>query len=338
MHLGESKVDRDIQAIGLFSGGLDSILAVRLILDQGLSVEAMHAILPVHDPSLLEWVERATRSSGVPLYTLSLEQEFFDLVRHPRYGYGSGANPCLDCHILILQKAGQRMRELGASFVFTGEVLGERPMSQHREALRLVERQSGLEGRLLRPLSARLLPPTIPEGEGLVDRSRLLDISGRSRKPQLALVQQYGIAEYPSPGGGCRLTDPGFARRTRDLLTQQPDFSRNDFDLLKVGRHFRLSPQIRVVSGRTKEENRRIVELAQEGDHLLEVQGLGSPVTLLRGPAGAESIPLAAAITARYSDARTEEVTVHYGTTYPDLVETVVVRPAGQELLDRLRV
>ena len=326
------------QAIGLFSGGLDSILAVRLMLDQGLVVEALHAILPVHGTELLPRVERATGRLGVPLYTVNLEEEFFDLLRHPRYGYGSGMNPCLDCHILILRKAGERMRQVGASLVFTGEVLGERPMSQHRQALGLVERQSGLEGYLLRPLSAQLLPPTIPEQEGLVDRGRLLAIRGRSRKPQLALAQQYGISEYPSPGGGCLLTDPGFARRTRDLLAHRPDFSRNDFDLLKVGRHFRLSSEVRVISGRTEAENRWVVELARPGDLLFEVKGPGSPVTLLRGPAGAEAIRIAAAVTARYSDARAAEVQVHYGASYPELAEAVAVRPAEQELLDRLRV
>jgi tRNA U34 2-thiouridine synthase MnmA/TrmU len=331
-------MENPIQGIGLFSGGLDSLLAICLLRDQGLRVEAMHAILPVHGPNLRLWVEQATARLGVPLYLLDLEEEFFQVLRRPRHGYGSGMNPCVDCHILLLRRAAERMREVGASFVFTGEVLGERPMSQNLAALQLVERESGLSGRLLRPLSARLLPPTIPEEEGLVDRSRLLDIRGRSRRVQLELARHYGLSGFPTPAGGCLLTDPGLSRRVRDLLQHRPDFSRSDFDLLRVGRHFRLSPQAKVVSGRNQEENARILELAKEGDLVFEVRGWGSPITLLRGPAGEEAIRLAAAITARYSDARTSPVRVYYGTRYPELEASLEVEPAAEEVLTRLRI
>jgi tRNA-specific 2-thiouridylase len=308
------------------------------MLGQNLSVEAMHVVLPMHGPGLRAWVEKSTARLGIPLHVLSLEEEFFEILRHPQHGYGSGMNPCLDCHILLLVKAAERMRQVGASLVFTGEVLGERPMSQHLKSLRLVERQAGLEGRLLRPLSARLLPPTIPEEEGLVDRERLLGIQGRSRKPQLALARHYGIDQFPTPGGGCMLTDPGLARRVRDLLDHKPDFGRTDFQLLKVGRHFRLSPRTKVVSGRDEAENERILELVQEGDLLFEVEGLGSPVTLLRGEVGEADVRVAAAITARYSDARTAPVVVHYGPVYTELGQAVEVERAPAELLDRLRV
>jgi tRNA-specific 2-thiouridylase len=331
-------MDRTIQAIGLFSGGLDSLLALRLIQDQGLAVEAFHAILPVHSPALLRRVQQVTAEIGVPFCTVSPEQEFFEILRHPRHGYGAGMNPCLDCRILILRHAARHMREVGASFVFTGEVLGERPMSQTRQGLDLVESQAGLPGRLLRPLSARLLPPTIAEEEGLVDRGRLLAIEGRRRQPQLALARQYGIREFPPPAGGCLLTNRESARRVHDLLDHQPDFSPNDFYLLKVGRHFRLSPRARVVAGRDEAENARIVELAQAGDLLFEVPDLGSPVALLRGAADDESIHLAAAITARYSDARATQVLVRYGPVYPDLARTIAVERAPQELLERLRI
>jgi hypothetical protein len=202
----------------------------------------------------------------------------------------------------------------------------------------LVERESGLEGRLLRPLSAQLLPLTLPEEEGLVERNRLLAIKGRSRKPQFALAEQYGIDEFPSPGGGCLLTDPGFSRRARDLLAHEPDFDRNDFELLKVGRQFRLSPRARVISGRKKAENERILELAREGDLLFEVRGYGSPITLLRGEAGPEAIATAAAITARYSDAHGIHIVVRYGTSYPDLTRAIIVESAEEALLDRMRL
>lgn len=327
-----------IDAIGLISGGLDSILALHLILEQGLNVEAMHVVLPVHGPEQRAAVERIAAQLGVPLHLVALEEAFFERLRHPDHGYGAGMNPCLDCRILVLSEARERMEEVGAAFVFTGEVVGERPMSQNLQALSLVERRSGLESRLLRPLSAKLLPPTIPEQEGLVDRSRLLDIRGRSRKPQFALAQQYGLADFPSPGGGCVLTDAGFSRRVRDLLAHRPDFGRTDFELLKIGRHFRLSPQAKAVSGRNEAENRRIIELAGVEDLLFEVRGVGSPVTLLRGPAGETAIEESAAITARYSDAAGPYVVVHYGRRYPYLDRTVTVEPARGEWLDRVRV
>lgn len=331
-------MDRPIQGIGLFSGGLDSILAVRLLLEQGLHLEALHVVLPVHRPELRAWVEEAAERLGVPLYVVVLEQEFFDILRRPRHGYGSGMNPCVDCHVLLLRQAAERMREVGASFVFTGEVLGERPFSQHRAALELVERKAGLEGRLLRPLSAQLLPPTIPEQEGLVDRSRLLAIQGRWRQPQKELARRFGIERYPHPAGGCFLTNRELARRVRDLLEHTPGFTRSDFELVRLGRHFRLSPKVKIVSGRDERENAHIVALAQEGDLFFEAAGLGSPVTLLRGPADEESIRIAAAITARYSDARADPVAVRYGPVYGRLEQTIAVERAGEEMLDRLRI
>jgi tRNA-specific 2-thiouridylase len=249
-------------------------------------------------------------------------------------------NPCLDCRILMFSRARERMEEMEAAFVFTGEVLGERPMSQRREAMRLIERESGLDGRLLRPLSARLLPPTIPEKEGLVDRDKLLAIEGRSRKPQMALAEQYNINDYPCPAGGCRLTDPGFARRMRDLVRHKENFDLNDVNLLKVGRHFRLSPEAKAVVGRNQEENHRILALAKEGDILFEVQDWGSPITLLRGQASEKEIHLAAAITVRYSDALGEasEVVVRYGSDYATLDEILRASSLKEDQLTELRV
>ncbi len=329
---------KPIQAIGLVSGGLDSMLAMRLILDQELSVEAVHVVLPVHRPGLRTRVLKLTDQLGVPLHIATLEEEFFEIVRRPRHGYGGGMNPCIDCHVLMLRVANERMRQVGASFVFTGEVLGERPVSQGWESLVLVERKSGLKGRLLRPLSARLLPPTIPEQEGLVDRSRLLDLEGRTRKRQLALARQYGFEEIPWPGGGCILTDAALVRRVRDLVDHKHDFSSNDFSLVRLGRHFRLSPEGWAVSGRNESENERIAGLAQEGDLLFEAQGFGSPVTLLRGVADEQAIRLAAAITSFYSDADTSTVVVHYGPSLAHLEQTVAVEPIEKVLLEQLRI
>ncbi len=326
-----------IQGIGLVSGGLDSLLAVYVLREQGVPVEAMHVTLPMHSARLRQAVERSIVPLGVPLHVVSLEQEFFEILRHPRYGYGSEVNPCIDCHLLLLRRAAERMQEVGASFVFTGEVLGERPMSQHRQALDLVERRAGLQGRLLRPLSARRLAETIPEQEGIVDRSRLLDIEGRWRRRQLDLVEKYGIDEYATPDGGCILTVPDSARRVRDLLKNQPDFAPNDFQLLKVGRHFRLGPRTRLVVGRDERDNSRIVELAQPGDLLFEVLACGSPVTLLRGEIDGEAMHLAAAVTARYSDAQGPQVLVNYGNA-GELGQAMLVERAPQELIEQLRV
>jgi len=327
-----------IQAIGLFSGGLDSILALRLMLDQGLSVEALHVILPVHGPENQAWVKAVTRRMGVPLSLVDAETEFLAIVRRPQHGYGAGMNPCLDCHALMLRLAAARMREVGASFVFTGEVLGERPMSQHQQGLDLVERKSGLQGRLLRPLSAQLLPPTIPEQEGLVDRDQLLAISGRRRVKQIALAEQYGIHEYPRPAGGCFLTKTDSARRLRNVIDHQDSFSPSDFYLVRLGRHFRLSPRTRVIVGRDKGENDRIVALAEAGDLFFEVPGTGSPVTLLRGEVDKETIQTVAAITARYSDAPAPRVVVRYGPAYPELGSEIEVEPLSPEMLEQLRI
>ena len=328
------------KAIALLSGGLDSTMAVKLILDQGIEVEALNFVTPFCTCNRQGRCEarHVAEEFGIPWKTIAVTEEFFRVIREPKHGYGSGMNPCLDCRILMFSQARERMEQIGAAFVFTGEVLGQRPMSQHRQAMRIIDRESGLDGRLLRPLSARLLEPTIPEKEGLVDREKLMAIKGRSRKPQMALAEEHGIADYPCPAGGCLLTDPGFARRMRDLVHSRPDFDLNDVNLLKVGRHFRLSPGAKAVVGRNEEENRRLLILVRQSDFLFEVKGCGSPVTLLRGEAGETEIHLAAAITARYSDAENDRVEVHYGTDYTVLNEAILVSPLNEDELTRLRI
>jgi hypothetical protein len=226
------------------------------------------------------------------------------MLKHPRHGYGKNMNPCIDCKVLILKKAAEYMREIGASFIATGEVLGERPMSQRRDALALIEKEAGLQRLVLRPLSARLLEATIPEESGLVNREALLDIHGRSRKPQMELAARFSITQYPSPAGGCLLTDPGFSRRLADLLRERPDFDSNDVQLLKVGRHFRLGPAMRAVVGRDDADNQKILALARRGDTLMELTELPGPLTLCRGPFTPEALRRAGSIAARYSKGR----------------------------------
>src|SRR4030042_4006498 len=196
------------------------------------------------------------------------------------------------------------MEEVGAAFIVTGEVLGQRPMSQRKDAMRLIEKEGGLEGFILRPLSAKVLPTTIPEKEGWVDREKLLNISGRSRKPQIELAKYFGIRDYPCPAGGCLLTDPGFAKRMKDLMLHIPDFSLNDVHLLKMGRHFRLSHLVKLIVGRNEEENQKIQTFAQGKDILLKVSNFPGPLSLLRGNLGEGDIEKAATITAHYSKAK----------------------------------
>jgi len=302
------------KAIALLSGGLDSTLAVELILDQGIEVEALNFVTPFCTCNRKGRCEAAyvAERFDISLEIIPLVEEFFQVVKRPKYGYGSGMNPCLDCRILMFSRARERMEEVGADFVFTGEVLGERPMSQRRDAMRVIERESRLDGRLLRPLSAKLLG-------------------------QMALAEERGINDYPCPAGGCRLTDPNFARRMRDLVYSTENFDLNDVNLLKLGRHFRLSPRVKAVVGRNEEENRRIQALVKEGDLLLEVKGCASPVTLLRGDPSEGEIRLAAAITVRYSDAKMDgEVSVLHGAAHVILKDEV--SSLGEKELTELRL
>ena len=328
------------KAIALLSGGLDSTLALKLILDQGIEVEALSFVTPFCTCNRKGRCEARHVAEGfdIPCRTVPITEEFFRVIRRPKYGYGSGMNPCLDCRILMFTRAKERMEEIGAAFVFTGEVLGQRPMSQHRRAMGIIDRESGLADRVLRPLSAKLFAPTMPERQGIVQREELLAIQGRSRQIQIARADHHGIADYPCPAGGCRLTEPGFARRIRDLVEHHSDFDLNDVNLLKLGRHFRLSPGARTIVGRREEENRRIRVLARPGDLLFEVQSWSSPLTLLRGEAGGGEIRQAAAITARYSDAPDDAVWVCYGTSSEAMEELIQVSPLGESELAALRL
>jgi len=297
-----------MKAIALLSGGLDSTLAAKIVLDLGIELEALNFLTvfctcTTRGETCLA-SQKAVDALGIPLKVLNVSEEYLHVVKNPKHGYGSNMNPCIDCRIFMLKKAKAYMEETGASFIVTGEVLGERPMSQRRDSMRLIEKEAGLDGFIVRPLSAKLLPASIPEKEGWVDREKLLKIQGRSRKPQIQLADHYGIRDYPCPAGGCLLTDPGFAKRMKDLILHHPGFSLNDVHLLKSGRHFRLSPNLKLVVGRNEEENQKIQTFSEEGDILLRLFRFPGPLSLLRGEAGEEEIEKAAAITARYSKAK----------------------------------
>src|SRR4030043_1004028 len=227
-----------MKAIALLSGGLDSTLAARLVLDQGIELEALNFMTvfctcPNKGATCLA-SQKAVETLGIPLKVFNVSEEYLNVVRNPKHGYGSNMNPCIDCRIFMLKKAKVYMEESGASFIITGEVLGQRPMSQRRDAMRLIEKEAGLEGLILRPLSAQFLPVTLPEKEIWINRETLLGIQGRSRKPQMKLADHYGIRDYPCPAGGCLLTDPQFANRMKDLMLYSPNFSLNDVHLHPV--------------------------------------------------------------------------------------------------------
>jgi tRNA-specific 2-thiouridylase len=293
------------RATGLISGGLDSILAARLMLEQGIEVVGISFVTPFFSS---QGAERTAAALGIPLKVLDITGPHLAMLRQPKHGYGNNMNPCIDCHTLMLREAGKVMEEGGGAFLFTGEVLGQRPMSQNKGSLLVVERESGYEGLILRPLSAQLLPETIPEQEGKVDRERLLGIKGRSRKEQLALAQRYHITEYLSPAGGCLLTDPIFSRRLRDLFSHQDPIQIRDIELLKIGRHLRLAPALKTIVGRHAQDNENILQLVAPGDDLLKVEGYPGPLCLIPYGGAAEDIARAASICVRYSDAPADEV------------------------------
>ena len=342
-----------IKAVGLFSGGLDSTLAVRIILEQGIKVSALHfrtgfsfverKRVAGRGPAGLSDAERAAAILGVGLEVIDVSDEYLPLVLHPRYGYGSGMNPCVDCRIFLLRKARTWMEAHSYHFVFTGEVVGQRPKSQMRPTLNIVERESGLRGYLLRPLSAKLLKPTVPEQRGWVDREKLYGISGRGRKEQMRLAEQFGITDYPQPSGGCcYLIDQTYSRRLRDFLAHEGPgaLTTGVTQLLAVGRHLRLSSGRKVIVGRHERENEYLTTCGAEGILLTTVDHPG-PTTLVPGGPVREEIELAARITAGYSDGKREpavRVEVRRDGGRDGEVEVLTVEPMAREEMQALMV
>ncbi len=311
---GKDKTTSKVRCVALLSGGLDSTLAVKMMKDMGVEVKALAIKTPFCDFDCGKGcgfrVKEVADALGVELKTVYLGEEYIEMLKRPKYGYGSGMNPCIDCRAMMYKLAKEYMEECSADFIVTGEVLNQRPMSQNMRALRIIERESNLEGKVLRPLSAKHLKPTEAEVKGLIRRDMLLGIKGRSRKVQMELARQLGL-DAPNAAGGCLLTDKQFARRVRDLLDHVSNPTLNDVELLKVGRHFRLCNDAKLVVGRNKDENELIQALMQDGDIMLEPKDVKGPKALLRynngkgdeGEGEEEVLALAASIVCRYSDA-----------------------------------
>ncbi|HRY35192.1 MAG TPA: tRNA 4-thiouridine(8) synthase ThiI [Smithellaceae bacterium] len=287
------------KAIALFSGGLDSILAALLVQKQNIDVTGLVFTTPFFGASK---ARAASDQISLPLIVEDITAEHLQMLKAPRYGYGKNMNPCIDCHTLMLTIAGRKMKETGADFLLTGEVLGQRPMSQTKQSLYVVAKNSGYADYILRPLSARLLDPTMPEREGKIDRTQLMAISGRGRKEQMRLAETFGVTHYPPPAGGCLLTDPIFSRRLRDLMDHQEDRNIRDYELLKYGRHFRYRDTCKIIVGRNHSDNEYLRKLSTEDDLVCHMADFPGPLVL--APCGSESlITAAASLCVRYSDA-----------------------------------
>ncbi len=326
------------KCIVMFSGGLDSTIAVHLMQQQNLEVVALHFVLPFQSHLDFEHagIKGYADALGVPLRIEEEGEEFLAMVSNPDFGYGKHANPCIDCRIHRLQKAFTIMQEIGASFIVTGEVMGQRPMSQRKECLGMIEEKCGFAGLLVRPLCAQLLEPTIPEQKGWIDRSTLLGISGRSRKEQLAYAKQHNL-KHAAPAGGCVLTEEEVSKRFDELRTRQGDLSLSDFKLCAYGRHFRIDPECRAIIGRFQGENDVLEKLAEKNDVLMEMAEITGPSGLIRGSCSEEALQKSASLLARYSRARTEATAlvkiVKDGTS-----REVSVAPASEELCETVRI
>ncbi len=305
------------RAISLISGGLDSAVATKLIIEQGIEVIGLHftsIFASKRDKQRGHMALRTARELGIEIVTKNKGDDYIEIVKNPRYGYGKNMNPCIDCRIYMLRLTKQLLSEIDASFVVTGEVLGQRPMSQRRNTIELIEKRSELTGLIVRPLSARLFPPTIPEEEGIIDREKLLDVSGRSRQVQYRLVETYGLSAFDFPGGGCLLTDPIFSIKLRDLMATDRQCTTKDIELLTLGRHFRLSPSAKFVVARSERENELLGVMGESPYITVDPVDFRGPRGILKAEQPSEEIILMSArILARYGKDVPPTATVEIG-------------------------
>lgn len=306
------------KALGLCSGGLDSILAGLVLQRAGVAVAWVSFETPFFSA---DKARRASENTGIPLIVKDITPRYMEMLKNPKCGYGQHMNPCVDCHSLMFRIAGEMMPEGGFDFLFSGEVLGQRPMSQTKPSLRYVEKHSGFDGYILRPLSAKRLPETIPERKGWVRREDLLDLSGRGRKAQIRLAEEFGVKEYPNPAGGCLLTDKNYSVRLKDLFDHSETQAENELHLLQHGRHFRLSPRAKAVVGRDQRDNEALLRLYDpKRDVLINAPSVPGPMVIVPGGASPVEIQQAAAVCVGYSKSPKGEP-----------VEVTITTPRGRE-------
>ena len=295
------------KGVALISGGLDSTVALRMMLDQGFEMVALNFITPFctctsKSSGCSHQASKVAKELGIEAKVIYKGLDYVEMIRAPKYGYGRNMNPCVDCRIFMHKEARKFMDEIGASFIVTGEVLGQRPMSQRLDAFRIIERDSGLEGLVVRPLSAGLLPPTLPELSGAVDRNRLLDISGRSRRTQMDMAEGFGLKDYPCASGGCLLTDAEFAKRIRDLFKHSDSYTLTDVKLLRIGRHFRIDGSTKLILGRKEEENRELLALANGKEfHIFRPNNFSGPTAVIKGNVNGSAGEFAGSAIFKYS-------------------------------------
>lgn len=297
-----------IKAIALFSGGLDSILAIKLIESQGIKCIAVNFSTPFYKVKNLEKIKS---EYGIEVLDVDVTKEFIEVLQNPKHGYGSAINPCIDCKILMMKKAKEMMKEFGAAFIVTGEVEGQRPMSQQKRTMNIIERESEVKEILLRPLSAQIFPETEIERKKMIDRSLLLSISGRSRKIQIELARKYNITDYEQPSGGCILTEKSFKDKLLDYFKHTENIDHNELKLLKYGRHFRIGEN-KFIVGRNKLENETLLTLKKASDIEFSAKDFMGPVTILQGKPDEQSIKTAASLTLSYSDCNIKSSLVVY--------------------------
>ncbi len=330
------------KAVALYSGGLDSTLAILVMMKHGVDVTAItfmnHFGCDISDRSSCSKDPfAASVKFNFKVKLAHLSDKFLDIVKNPVFGHGKNMNPCVDCRVLMLREAKIFMEMSGADFLITGEVLGQRPMSQRKDSFPVIDKAADVKGLVVRPLCGKLLPATIAEEKGLINRDMLLDFNGRSRKPQIALAKEFGLTEYPAPAGGCLLTDPNYSYILSDLLEHNNDPEYKDINFLRAGRQFRYSADCKIFVGRDKQDNDTIISLAGNDDYRLYVEGVGSPVTVLLGNVTDGAITAAAAICARYSGARKlPEVKVNVSRGGKEYY--ITVQPADDKLLASFRI
>lgn len=316
------------KALGIVSGGLDSTLAALALIRQGIEVTGISFVTPFFGA---EKAQQAAKAVGYPLIVKNISDTHLEMLKNPHYGYGRNMNPCIDCHALMFRLAGEIMAAEDFDFLFSGEVLGQRPMSQNANALRSVANHSGYHDHILRPLSAKLLPITAMEQSGLVDREQLLDIQGRSRKRQQQLAREWDYPDFPSSGGGCLLTEAGFSNQLRDLLQHDPNATTSSIELLKCGRQFRLSPTAKLVVGRNQSDNDRLQTFARDGQMKLHCSNFSGPLGIFCGNPEPQELETAAAILASYGKGKSEaEVTVLFSAAEQSFRLTVKPMPREQ--------